>query len=149
VRVPIDSSSFCADLELIQTFEKQSIPITCDEDRVLFRQGEAPAGIFILREGAATLSRHCSENEFVISLRSTAPSLIGLPGVLSRNPHAFSAVAQSGSHVSFVNRDEVAHFMETDPPLSIRVLQVLAAEVDYARKAILNRIRGDDLLASS
>ncbi len=52
----LDPSAFVADSELIQALEEQSTPISCDEDRVLFHQGDAPVGLFILKSGPVTLS---------------------------------------------------------------------------------------------
>jgi len=49
--VKLDPSAFVADPDLILTLEKGSEPISCDGDCVLFRQGEIPAGLYILNQG--------------------------------------------------------------------------------------------------
>jgi CRP-like cAMP-binding protein len=41
--------------------------------------------------------------------------------------------------VSYVSRDDFAALMRTDPQLSLKILQVLAAEVSSARRALFHR----------
>ena len=50
IPVQFDPSAFVADSELVEALEKRSLPFPCGEDRVLFRQGEPPTGLYILRE---------------------------------------------------------------------------------------------------
>jgi len=50
-----------------------------------------------------------------------------------------TATARSGAQLSFVSRDDFTALMQSDPLLSLKVLEVLAAEVRSARQAILQR----------
>jgi CRP-like cAMP-binding protein len=134
--VQIESSPLRTDLEFFQVFQDRSIPILCNQDRVLFCQGETATGIFILHEGSANLFKRGNENDSVICLRATGPSIIGLPSVLGRHPNDFTAIAESGARVTFVHQEDLTNSMNSDPPLMIKVLRLLAAEVDYARQAI-------------
>lgn len=135
----LDPSAFLADQELIQALEKRSTPIVCDEERVLFRQGEAPTGLYILLKGEATLSMRTWVGESIISLQTIAGSVLGLPGLIGNQPYTLSATAHSGAQLSFVSRDDFTSLMQSDPRLSLKVLQVLAAEVRSARNAMLHR----------
>jgi CRP-like cAMP-binding protein len=137
--VKLDPSAFLADPELIQALEKRSTSISCAEDRVLFRQGDAPAGLYILDEGEATLTMNSAAGEPVISIQTAPGSLLGLPGLISNEPYTLTALARSGAQFSFVTRGDFTALMETDPLISLKVLQVLAAEVRSARKAIFQR----------
>ncbi|MGD0520053.1 MAG: cyclic nucleotide-binding domain-containing protein [Terracidiphilus sp.] len=135
----LDPSAFLADPELIQALEKRSTPISCDQERVLFRQGDAPAGLYILHKGEATLTMRSWVGESVISLQTTAGSILGLPALIGNEPYTLTAIAHSGAQLSFVSRDDYAALMQANPLLPLKVLRVLAAEVHSARNAMLHR----------
>lgn len=137
----LDPAAFQAEPELIQSLEKQSTPISCTEDRVLFRQGDDPAGLYILRAGEVTLTLNSPQGSEVASTTATAGSLLGLPGLIGDQPFTLSATAHAGAQASFLSRDSFAELMRTDPLLALKVLKVLAAEVRSARSAILNQRR--------
>ncbi|MGD0730586.1 MAG: cyclic nucleotide-binding domain-containing protein [Terracidiphilus sp.] len=135
----LDPSAFLADPELIQALEKQSTPISCSAECVLFRQGEAPVGLFILSQGEAVLTMNSDSGEPIVSTQAVPGSLLGLPGLVGDEPYTLTAIARSGAQLSFVSRDDFAALMQSDPSLSLKILQVLAAEVRSARNAILQR----------
>lgn len=138
-QVNLDPSAFLADPELIQALEKQSTPISCDAERILFRQGDAPTGLYILHEGEVTLTMRTWAGESIISLNTTAGSILGLPALIGKEPYTLTAVAHSGAQLSFVSRDSYASLMQANPLLPLKVLRVLAAEVHSARNAMLHR----------
>ncbi len=132
----LDPSAFLADPELVKALDKRAIPIPCDEDRVLFRQGDPPVGLFILHKGEATLSMDPGANENIFSCQTTAGSLLGVPGLIANQPYSLTAIARRGAQVSFVARDDFHALMKSDQPLMLMILQVLAAEVRSARLAL-------------
>jgi len=69
-------------------------------------------------------------------LHAAAGSLLGLVGIIGNEPYTLSAMARKGSEVSFVTRSEFEDLMRTEPSLSPKVLQVLAAEVKTASQAL-------------
>jgi CRP-like cAMP-binding protein len=138
-QVNLDPSAFLAEPELIQALEKRSTPISCDQERVLFRQGDAPAGLYILHKGEATLTMRTWSGESVISLQTSAGSILGLPALIGNEPYTLTAIARSGAQISFVSRDDYAALMQANPLLPLKVLRVLAAEVHSARNAMLHR----------
>ncbi len=66
-QVNLDPTAFLGDPELIQALEQQSAPILCEQDRILFRQGDSPSGLYILHKGEATLTMRTWAGESVIS----------------------------------------------------------------------------------
>lgn len=132
----LDSSAFVADQELIEALRPSAKAVDCDEDRVLFHQGDEPVGIYILHAGEVfvTMDSHCGDE--VISFHAHPGSLLGLPGVVGNTEYSLSAVARKGSLVTFVSRDDFAKMMLTRPQLSMMILRMLANEVRSARKAI-------------
>ncbi len=132
----IDSSAFVADQELIKALEKRSTPIDWAGGHILFRQGESPAGLYILHEGIVTLTMESLAGEVVMQGTASAGSLLGLPGLIGNEPYSLTARALKGARLSFVKRDDFSNLMLTEPAMSVRVLRVLAAEVRTARFAL-------------
>jgi CRP-like cAMP-binding protein len=132
----LDPSGFVAGQELIQALDKHSSAVSCDHDRTLFHQGDDPTGVYILHSGSATLTMESNSGEVVLRIESGSGSLLGLPGLIGNKPYSLTAVAHSGSRVSFVAREDFLRLMNQEPSLSFKVLQVLAAEVRTARQAI-------------
>ncbi len=132
----LDPSGFLADSELVQALERRATPIPCDEGRVLFRQGDPPVGLFILLKGEATLSMNSDSDEPIFCCRATAGSLLGLPGLIGNQPYSLTAVACRGAQITFIARDDFNALMQSELPLLVKILQVLAAEVRSARLAI-------------
>jgi CRP-like cAMP-binding protein len=135
MKVTQASSAFVADSELIEELEKQSKPITVAADGVLFHQGDAPTGVYILRKGTARLTSK-SDGDAILSVRAGAGSLLGVPAVVGSKPYSLTAEALDGAEVSVLACDDFVHLMSTQPALSFRVLQVLAEEVRFAREAL-------------
>ena len=133
----LDSSAFVAAPELLQVLEGHSTTISCGVDRVLFSQGEAPTGVFILSRGAVTLTMTSPAREEVAVVEVGSGSLLGLPGLIGNVPYTLSAVAHTGAEIRFISRDEFTSLMQADPRLGLKILAVLAAEVSSARRAIL------------
>ncbi len=136
----LDPAAFVADAELIRALEEQSTPIRCDEDRVLFHQGDAPVGLFILKSGNVTLSMQAAGGKDILSFQAQVGSLLGLPGLIGDEPYSLSAVAHAGVELRYVTRDDFALMMQTQPRLALKILQVLAAEVRTARAAVIQRL---------
>ena len=132
----LDPSAFLAEPQLIHALDARSTPVPCESDHVLFRQGEPAAGLYILHEGVATVSMISPDGHSLFAVQSRPGSLLGLPGLVSGQPYSLSATAGAGSRVSFVSRNEFMALMQTNPLLSLKILQVLAAEVRSARKAL-------------
>jgi len=135
----LDPTAFLADPELLRGLEEQATPISCSEDRVLFRQGESPSGLCILKSGEATLTMTSTEGKEIATARACAGSLLGLPGLIGNQPYTLTAVAHAGAQVVYVTRDSFTALMRSDGLLAMKILQVLAAEVRSARSAILEQ----------
>jgi CRP-like cAMP-binding protein len=129
------SSAFVADPELLGELEKRATPIAVGADRILFRQGDSPRGVFILSRGVVRLTTK-SDGDAVLSVQAAPGSLLGVPAVVGAKPYSLTAEALDGARISLLSCDEFVHLMRTEPILSFRVLQVLAEEVRFARESL-------------
>jgi len=134
--VDFDSSAFVAEKELVEALGKLSLPVVCDEDRVLFLQGQMPSGLFLLREGKATLTMESPTGGVVMSITAMTGSVLGLPALIGNEPYTLTAMAYKGAELGYVSHEDFSSLMLSDPTLALRVLRVLAAEVRTARHAI-------------
>lgn len=132
----LDPSPFVASPELIDALAGISTPIICESPQILFCQGESPTGVYVVVAGAVTLTMDSITGERMFSVHSGVGSVLGLPGLIGNQPYSLTAVAEAGSRVGFVQRDVFNNLIASNPALSMRVLEVLAAEVRTARKAI-------------
>ncbi|MGA2652802.1 MAG: cyclic nucleotide-binding domain-containing protein [Terracidiphilus sp.] len=135
----LDASTFVADPDLIQALQKRSVPVFCDESRVIFLQGDPAVGLYILISGEVTLTMTSQAAEPIVSVRAVPGSLLGLPALVGNQPYTLTAIAQSGARLSFITRENFNSLMQNDSLMALKVLQVLAAEVRSARNAILQR----------
>jgi len=135
----LDPSAFVADPTLLAGLEKECTPVPCCDGLVLFRQGDAPAGLYILQSGSATLTMSGADSTEVLSFVAGPGSLLGLPGLIGNEPYTLTATAQAGAELGFVTRERFTAFMNSNPMLAFKILQILAAEVRTARNAIFQR----------
>jgi CRP-like cAMP-binding protein len=134
--VHLEPSAFVADSQLIEALVSNSSCITFGGDQVLFRQGDAPSGLYILHQGEVTLSMTSPIGDEVASFKADPGSLLGLPGLIGNEPYTLTAVAHKGSRLCFIDRDDFTSMMKANPMLALKMLQVLAAEVRTARRAL-------------
>jgi CRP/FNR family transcriptional regulator len=129
-----ESSSFIADPKLIAELETHAQPVVPASDGILFHQGDAPIGVFILRSGTITMTMNASSDRCICT-KVGAGSILGLPAVVGAQPYSLTAVAQQDSHVLFVKSEDFVSLMRSKPAISFHVLQILAQEVRAARGA--------------
>jgi CRP-like cAMP-binding protein len=129
-------NSFIADRTLIQALEQRSISVPCSKGRILFKQGEAPLGLYLLKTGKASLIMVTDKGEEVVHLTVGSGSILGLPAIVGNEPYTLSALAYHGSEVSFLARKDFEELIQALPSLYPKVLEVIAAEVRSARLAL-------------
>ena len=134
--VQIDPAAFVSDPMMIRVLSKRAVLVPCETERVLFRQDEPAIGIFIVHNGAVTLSLMSQDGHSLFAAQARPCSILGLPGVISEKPYTLSATAGGGAEVSFVSSADLKALMEAEAPLAIKLLELLAAEVRSARKAL-------------
>jgi CRP-like cAMP-binding protein len=64
---------------------KRSKPVVLQADRVLFREGDEPNGVYFLRKGNVTLTMH-SADRVVMCAHAEVGSLLGLPSTFGDKP---------------------------------------------------------------
>ncbi len=104
--VKLDPTAFVAEPELLAALESHSASIQCNEERVLFLQGEAPAGVYILRSGSASLIMTAPTGEQIVDTPVLPGALLGLPGVIGNQPYTLTGIACKGAELGFVSTED-------------------------------------------
>jgi CRP-like cAMP-binding protein len=96
----------------------------------LFREGETPAGVYVLRAGDVELVFAPREGE-PKPLRVVNPGrILGLSSVVMQHPHDCSAVARTECEIGFVEREEFLRSLEKTPAIWLSVLRMLSNDVN-------------------
>jgi len=135
-----ESSPFRADRPLFGAIANLTRPVPYPEGTVLFRQGSECFGLFVLRSGLVVLEMACENGEVCASFVADDRSLLGLSALLSGERYSLSALARRDSVVGFVKRDDFLARMSSNPTLSLKALQVMAAETRAARAALVEAL---------
>jgi CRP-like cAMP-binding protein len=134
--VQLDPAAFVSDPILIRVLSKRAVLVPCENERVLFRQDQPAIGIFIVHKGAVTLTVMSQDGHSLFAAQARPRSILGLAGVISDKPYSLSATAGGGAEISFISSADLKALMEAEAPLAIKILELLAAEVRSARKAL-------------
>jgi CRP-like cAMP-binding protein len=129
--------SFTADGRLFLALSKRSTEQSCIDFTTLFKQGEFPKGVHIIREGEAFLILFSPTGRILASFHAGPGSVLGIPAVVGLGaPYTLTAVARKGSSVGFIETKEFLDLLAADPSLYPLVINLLSAEVRAARSTL-------------
>jgi CRP-like cAMP-binding protein len=131
----VNQNPFLANRRLIEPLLERSRVVECGEGRILFSQGDAPVGLYLVERGEAALVMTSVLGQVERCFHAEAGSVLGLPAVVADEPYSLTAMADKGSGIRFVDRGDFEEVMRAEPTLYVYVLQVLSAEVRSARLA--------------
>src|SRR4051812_42785598 len=117
-------NSFVADRTLTQALEKRSVSVACLKERTLFKQGEVPRGLYILKSGEVSLLMNAENGVEIMHLTIGPGSILGIPAVVTKEPYTLRAKACLGSDVCFVELRDFEEMMQAEPSLFPLVLEI-------------------------
>ena len=97
---------------------------------MLFMEGEAPAGVYVLRSGEVDLLFVTSDGTVKLLRMATAGRILGLGAVVMGGIHGCSAITRLACEVGFIARDEMLRLLEQCPEVWPYVLRVLSSDVN-------------------
>jgi CRP-like cAMP-binding protein len=130
------STSFIADPELFQMLNDRAQSIAAGSNRLLFRQGDPPIGVYLLKSGTARLTSLSESGDEIFNVKVGAGSLLGLPAVIGMKPYSLTAEVLKGAQLSMLTCENFVEVMQQEPSMLFRLLQVLASEVRFARETL-------------
>src|ERR1700685_3220495 len=130
-KVASADKTFC-DLpsSLADALEQEAIPTTYPTGAVLFAEGQAARGVFIVRRGRVKLSI-CGSDGRTLILRMLEPGCpLGVASVVSGRPYEATAETQEPSEISFLRHSDLLRLMRLHGEVTFWVTQHISQ--DYA-----------------
>jgi CRP-like cAMP-binding protein len=107
----------------------------------LFRQGDAPAAIYVVREGRVRLVRHLNDGSAMALHVAQANETVAEAALFADTYHC-DAVAETPSEVAVLPKADLLAALEADPRASLALAKGLAAQVrDLRAQLELRSIR--------
>jgi CRP-like cAMP-binding protein len=107
------------------------------KNTVLFNQGDAPIGVYIVRKGTVRMTVNAGGSEVLMRVAHSG-AVLGLPGVLGNKPYSLTAITTQATELGFVPAEKLVEAIRGNPGLGLQVLQLLSEDVRAARGAIAN-----------
>ncbi len=115
---------------IANTLEQEALTTTYPTGAVLFAEGQAPRGVFIVRRGRVKLSI-CGSDGRTLILRIVDPGCpLGVAAVVSGRPYEATAETQEPSEISFLRHSDLLQLMRQHGEFALWVTQHISA--DYA-----------------
>jgi CRP/FNR family transcriptional regulator, cyclic AMP receptor protein len=115
---------------LVDALEREAITTTYPTGAVLFAEGQAPRGVFIVRRGRVKLSICGSDGRTLILRIVDAGCPLGVAAVVSGRPYEATAETQEPCEVSFLRQCDLLRLMRLHGELALWVTQHISQ--DYA-----------------
>lgn len=115
---------------LADTLEQEAVTTTYPTGAVLFTEGQAPRGVFIVRRGRVKLSICGSDGRTLILRMVETGSPLGLASVVSGRQYEATAETQEPSEISFLRQYDLLRLMRLNGELALWVTQHISQ--DYA-----------------
>jgi CRP/FNR family transcriptional regulator len=113
-----------------EAVEQEALTTTYPTGAVLFAEGQAPRGVFIVRRGRVKLSICGSDGRTLILRIVEAGCPLGVAAVVSGRQYEATAETQEPSEVSFLRQTDLLRLMRQHGELALWVTQHISQ--DYA-----------------
>ena len=126
------STAFFCDLdpEALKVLEKIGFVSIYPRGSVLYSEGQAPSGIYLLCSGGVKLSLSGADGKILITRITHPGEVLGLSSVLTGNPHKATAQTMQTSRVNFIRREDFLKTLAEYLALSTNTVRQLSAECE-------------------
>jgi len=120
----------------LQAFETMKYATSYPKGAVLFVEGQAPRGIFVLCKGRIKLSI-CSTDGKTLILKIAEPGeVLGLSATVGGKPYELTAETVDPCQVNFVKREDFLRFLRDHSDACLRVAEQLSDKYNAACREI-------------
>lgn len=128
-------ATFVVSAELKIEFEKISSTVSKSKGTVLFRRGDPPSGVFLVRKGRVTLQLDSAER--IYPTRTLGPgSVAGLPASVSGNAYSLTAKVAEDSELGYIPREKLIKLLGENPHLCFSAMKIMSREISRMRAAV-------------
>jgi CRP-like cAMP-binding protein len=114
--------------------EEISSRMAVAKGKLLFRQGEAGRGVFLLRKGKVKLSLHAPSRKEPPYRIAGPGNILGLPATLSHAPYSLTAKNLADCELGFAPAEEVIDLLSKRSDLCFQAVEIMAHEVRKLRR---------------
>src|ERR1017187_1229313 len=131
-------SGFFCDLPKpsLEHLEKIKYASAFPQGSVLFVEGQAPRGIYILCVGRVKLTTTSRDGKTLILRIAQAGEVLGLHGTVSGKPYELTAEALQPCQLDFIKRDDFLKFLQTHGDACLNAAQHLSKDCQSAYQQI-------------
>jgi CRP/FNR family cyclic AMP-dependent transcriptional regulator len=141
--VPVDKTFCDLSAAVADVLEQESITTTYPTGAVLFAEGQATRGVFIVRRGRVKLSICGSDGRTLILRMVDAGWPMGVAAVISGRPYEATAETQEPSELSFVRHNDLLRLMRAHGELALWVTQHISMDYSATCREIRDLILSD------
>jgi len=129
--------AFCSlSSAILGSLDKLKCTTAYPKGAVLFVEGQAPRGLFVLCQGRVKLSISASDGKTLILRIAEAGEVLGLAAAVSGKPYEATAETQEPCQVTFVKGEGLARLMREHSELALRVAEHLSETYHSACREI-------------
>jgi CRP-like cAMP-binding protein len=96
---------------------------------VLFREGDAPTGVYIIHSGTVELLATSRSGGVTPVQTAEAGHIVGLSSVVSNHPYDASAIVHEPSELGYVEANALRRLLDREPAVWFAVLRFLSNDV--------------------
>jgi CRP/FNR family cyclic AMP-dependent transcriptional regulator len=124
---------FCAlGTTALQAFERVTFASTYPKDTILFMEGQAPCGVFVLCSGEVRISLCTGDGKRFIFRHSQPGDVLGLSATLSGKLYEFTAETVEPCQVKFVKREDFIRFLKDNSDACFKATEQLSFKYSNA-----------------
>jgi len=114
----------------LATFDNVAFTNVYPAQAVLFSEGQAPRGVFLVCHGSVKLSVSSNDGKTLITHIAKEGELLGLSGVFTSSPYTSTAETMEPSQVNFIRADHFRKFVAEYGGASFKAAEQLARECE-------------------
>ena len=116
----------------LQSFENIKYATAYPKGAVLFVEGQAPRGLFVLCKGRVKLSICATDGKTLIVKIAEPGEVLGLSATVSGKPYELTAETIDPCQVNFVKRDDFLRFLKEHSDACFKVAEQLSEKYNNA-----------------
>lgn len=124
---------------IAKTFGRGEKLVHWQGGEVIFREGEAPQGVYVLHSGVVDLLFHARNGTDRPLRLAEAGQILGLSYVVSDQPYDCSATTRTQCVTGFIDKDDFLQMLHENPAIWFSVLELLSSDINSCYESIRTR----------
>ncbi|MGZ4834767.1 MAG: Crp/Fnr family transcriptional regulator [Terriglobales bacterium] len=123
---------------LVRELEALEFTTSYPSDAILFVEGQAPRGVFVVLRGRVKLSVSSRDGRTLILRIAEAGDVLGVSACVSGHSYEATAETLEGSEIAFLKRADVLRLMQNHNDLALWLAESLSKEYSFTCREVRN-----------